>query len=156
MLGKSRRMIIVENNCTGQFARHLRAGDRHRRTGPHPQVRRRTVRAQACGGWREGDLGGAPRSSRCCPPSRDWQTEHPTGTTGDWPGRRVRAGANRLASVESAGPRKAKEKEVGTAAAAVKEFKSEVPSDWGVGAWPRASVVAAQRRPLVYLAARGA
>ena len=36
---------------------------------------------------------------------------------------------------------------MGTAAAAVKEFKSEVPSDWGVGAWPRASVVAGAASP---------
>ena len=40
ILGKSKRIVIVENNFSGQFARHLRAETGIVAHGPHPQVRR--------------------------------------------------------------------------------------------------------------------
>ena len=54
ILGKSKRIIVVENNHSGQFARHLRAETGIVAHGPHPQVRRRAVRAQAHRGGRQG------------------------------------------------------------------------------------------------------
>ena len=46
ILSRSKKVIIIENNFSGQFARYLRSGEtRHCRARPHPQVRRRTVHA---------------------------------------------------------------------------------------------------------------
>ena len=100
ILGKSRRMIIVENNCTGQFARHLRA-----ETGIVAQGHIRKYDGEpfepkhVVAGVKEILAGTEVVEVLSTEPG--WQTEHPTGTTGDWPGRRVRAGANQLASLES-------------------------------------------------------
>ena len=100
ILGKSRRMIIVENNCTGQFARHLRA-----ETGIVAQGHIRKYDGEpfepkhVVAGVKEILAGAEVVEVLSTEPG--WQTEHPTGTTGDWPGRRVRAGANQLAGLES-------------------------------------------------------
>ena len=100
ILGKSRRIIIVENNCSGQFARHLRA-----ETGIVAQGHIRKYDGEpfepkhVVAGVKEILAGTEVVEVLSTEPG--WQTEHPTGTTGDWPGRPVRVGASRLASVES-------------------------------------------------------
>ena len=56
ILGKSRRVIVVENNQSGQFARHLRAETGIVAQG-HIRMRRRAFRAQAHRGGRQGTRG---------------------------------------------------------------------------------------------------
>jgi 2-oxoglutarate ferredoxin oxidoreductase subunit alpha len=92
ILGKSRRIIIVENNQSGQFARHLRA-----ETGivAHGHIRKYDgepfepkhivagVKAILKGQEVVDVLSAEP----------GWQTEHPTGTSGEWSGRKIPVGA---------------------------------------------------------------
>ena len=63
-LGRSRRIIVVENNQSGQFARAPARRDRHRRQRPRPQVRRRAVRAEAHRRRGKGNPGGAKGDRR--------------------------------------------------------------------------------------------
>jgi len=87
-LGKSRRIIIVENNQSGQFARHLRAetgiaANGHiRKYDGEPFEPKHLV-----AGVKEILAGKGVVDVLSTEPG--WQTEHPTGTSGDWPGRRV-------------------------------------------------------------------
>jgi 2-oxoglutarate ferredoxin oxidoreductase subunit alpha len=88
ILGKSRRIVIVENNQSGQFARHLRA-----ETGiaAHGHIRKYDgepfepkhivagVKAILKGKEVVDVLSTEP----------GWQTEHPTGTSGEWSGRKL-------------------------------------------------------------------
>ena len=92
VLEKSRRVIIVENNYSGQFARHLRAetgitADAHiRKYDGEPFEPRHVVagvKAILAGQTLVEVLSTEP----------GWQTEHPTGTTGDWAGRRLKSRA---------------------------------------------------------------
>jgi 2-oxoglutarate/2-oxoacid ferredoxin oxidoreductase subunit alpha len=93
VLGRCRRIVVVENNQSGQFARHLRA-----ETGiaAHGHIRKYDGEpfepAHIVAGVREIlEQGTAVVEVLSVEPG--WQTEHPTGTSGDWVGRRVRAGA---------------------------------------------------------------
>ena len=93
ILGRSRRVIIVENNQSGQFARHLRAetgivAQGHiRKYDGEPFEPRHIVAAV-----KELRTNGA-ELIEVLSTERGWQTEHPTGTSGDWAGRRVVAAA---------------------------------------------------------------
>jgi 2-oxoglutarate ferredoxin oxidoreductase subunit alpha len=91
ILSKSRRVVIVENNQSGQFARHLRA-----ETGiaAHGHIRKYDGEPfepkHIIAGVKE-ILEKGTAVVEVISTERGWQTEHPTGTTGDWPGRLVAA-----------------------------------------------------------------
>jgi 2-oxoglutarate/2-oxoacid ferredoxin oxidoreductase subunit alpha len=93
ILGKSRRVIVVENNQSGQFARHLRAetgivGQGHiRKYDGEPFEPKHIVAAV------KELLANGTELIEVLSTERGWQTEHPTGTSGDWTGRRVAAAA---------------------------------------------------------------
>ncbi|MBI3047566.1 MAG: 2-oxoacid:acceptor oxidoreductase subunit alpha [Acidobacteria bacterium] len=88
-LSRSRKIIVVENNQSGQFARHLRA-----ETGitAHGHIRKYDGEPfepkHVVAGAREIlERGTAVVEVLSTEPG--WQTEHPTGTAGDWTGRAV-------------------------------------------------------------------
>ena len=96
ILNSSTRIIIVENNYSGQFARHLRA-----ETGivAHGHIRKY-----------DGEpfepkhiVDGVPQVLdgqevvTVLSTEPGWRTDHPTGTSGDWPGRRVLSDSGQLA-----------------------------------------------------------
>jgi 2-oxoglutarate ferredoxin oxidoreductase subunit alpha len=93
ILGKSQRMIIVENNQSGQFARHLRA-----ETGIVAQAQIRKYDGEP---FEPKHIVAAVKEVRAngttlievLSTEAGWRTEHPTGTTGDWAGRRNTATA---------------------------------------------------------------
>ena len=93
ILGKSRRVIIVENNQSGQFARHLRA-----ETGIVTQAQIRKYDGEP---FEPKHIVAAVKEVRAngtklievLSTEAGWRTEHPTGTSGDWAGRRVAATA---------------------------------------------------------------
>ena len=93
ILGKSRRVIIVENNQSGQFARHLRA-----ETGIVAQAQIRKYDGEP---FEPKHIVAAVKEVRAngtklievLSTEAGWRTEHPTGTSGDWAGRRVAATA---------------------------------------------------------------
>jgi 2-oxoglutarate ferredoxin oxidoreductase subunit alpha len=90
-LGKSKRIIIVENNHSGQFARHLRA-----ETGivAHGHIRKYDGEPfepkHVVAGVKEVLAGKGVVEVLSTEPG--WQTEHPTGTSSDWTGRKVTVG----------------------------------------------------------------
>jgi 2-oxoglutarate ferredoxin oxidoreductase subunit alpha len=93
ILGKSRRVIIVENNQSGQFARHLRAetgisahGHIRKYDGEPFEPKHIVAAVKAL-------LANGTELIEVLSTERGWQTEHPTGTSGDWAGRRVAAAA---------------------------------------------------------------
>ena len=92
LLGKSRRVIVVENNQSGQFARHLRAETGIvaqgyiRKYDGEPFEPKHIVAAV------KELVANGTKLIEVLSTERGWQTEHPTGTSGDWTGRRV-AGA---------------------------------------------------------------
>ena len=93
ILGKSRRVIVVENNQSGQFARHLRA-----ETGisAHGHIRKydgEPFEPKHIVGAVKELLANGTELIEVLSTERGWQTEHPTGTSGDWAGRRVAAAA---------------------------------------------------------------
>ncbi len=89
ILGKSRRVIVVENNQSGQFARHLRA-----ETGivAHGHIRKYDGEPfepkHIVAGAKE-ILKKGTEVVEVLSTEAGWQTEHPTGTSGDWAGRLV-------------------------------------------------------------------
>jgi len=91
ILRKSRRIIVVENNQSGQFARHLRA-----ETGitAHSHIRKYDGEPfepkHIVAGVKE-ILEKGTELVEVLSTERGWQTEHPTGTTRDWAGRHVAA-----------------------------------------------------------------
>ena len=92
VLGKSKRIIVVENNQSGQFARHLRA-----ETGitAHGHIRKYDGEPfepkHIAAGVKEILAGKELVEAFSTEPG--WQTEHPSGTSGDWPGRSGSVGA---------------------------------------------------------------
>jgi 2-oxoglutarate ferredoxin oxidoreductase subunit alpha len=86
ILGKSKRIIMVENNKSGQFARHLRA-----ETGinAHGHIRKYDGEPfepkHVVAGVKEIIKGKQLVEVLSTEPG--WQTEHPTATSGDWKGR---------------------------------------------------------------------
>ena len=96
ILGASRRVIVVENNQSGQFARHLRAetgiaADGHVRKYDGEPFEPKHVAA----GVKE-VLGGATVVD-VLSTEPGWRTDHPTGTTGPWPGLRIEDESKALA-----------------------------------------------------------
>jgi 2-oxoglutarate ferredoxin oxidoreductase subunit alpha len=91
ILGKSRRVIVVEMNQSGQFARHLRA-----ETGiaAHGHIRKYDGEPfepkHIVAGVRE-LLTNRTTVIEVLSTEPGWQTEHPTGTSGDWAGRHLPA-----------------------------------------------------------------
>jgi 2-oxoglutarate/2-oxoacid ferredoxin oxidoreductase subunit alpha len=96
LLDRSRRIIVVENNHSGQFARHLRA-----ETGiaAHGHIRKYDGEPfephHVVAGVRE-ILERGTSLVEALSTEPGCQTEHPTGTSGDWAGRRVAAAATTL------------------------------------------------------------
>ena len=88
-LGKSRRVIVVENNQSGQFARHVRA-----ETGftAHGHIRKYDGEPfepkHIVAGVKE-ILAMGTEVVEVLSTEPGWQTDHPTGTAGDWAGRLV-------------------------------------------------------------------
>jgi 2-oxoglutarate ferredoxin oxidoreductase subunit alpha len=96
ILGKSKKIIVVENNQSGQFARHLMAeaaitANAHIRKYDGEPFEPKHIVA----GVKEVLAGKHLVNVLSTEPG--WQTEHPTGTSGDWEGRRVTAGMARKA-----------------------------------------------------------
>jgi 2-oxoglutarate ferredoxin oxidoreductase subunit alpha len=93
ILARSKRVIVVENNQSGQFARHLRAetgftAHGHiRKYDGEPFEPKHIVR-----GVKELQANGM-EVVEVLSTEPGWQTEHPTGTSGEWAGRRVPATA---------------------------------------------------------------
>jgi 2-oxoglutarate ferredoxin oxidoreductase subunit alpha len=91
LLSKSRRIIVVENNQSGQFARHLRA-----ETGicAHGHIRKYDGEPfeprHIVAGVKE-ILEKGTQLVEVLSMEAGWQTQHPTGTTGEWAGRLVPA-----------------------------------------------------------------
>ncbi len=89
ILRRSRRIIIVENNQSGQFARHLRA-----ETGiaAHGHIRKYDGEPfepkHIVAGVKELVANGT-EVIEVLSTEPGWQTEHPIGTSGDWAGRQV-------------------------------------------------------------------
>jgi 2-oxoglutarate ferredoxin oxidoreductase subunit alpha len=88
ILGRSRRIIIVENNQGGQFARHLRAetgivADGHiRKYDGEPFEPKHIVAGVK-------DVLGGTQVVEVLSTEPGWRTDHPTGTSGPWTGMRV-------------------------------------------------------------------
>jgi 2-oxoglutarate ferredoxin oxidoreductase subunit alpha len=92
LLSAARRVIIVENSQAGQFARHVRAetgisANGHiRKYDGEPFEPRHIVAAVK-------EILKGKEVVELLSTEPGWQTEHPSGTGGDWPGRKVAAGA---------------------------------------------------------------
>jgi 2-oxoglutarate/2-oxoacid ferredoxin oxidoreductase subunit alpha len=90
ILGKSKKIIIVENNFSGQFARHLRA-----ETGVVAQGHIRKYDGEPfepkhiVAGVKE--ILAGKNLVQVLSTEPGWRTDHPTGTSGDWAGRQVGA-----------------------------------------------------------------
>jgi 2-oxoglutarate/2-oxoacid ferredoxin oxidoreductase subunit alpha len=91
ILSRSKKVVIVENNFSGQFARHLRA-----ETGLVAQGHIRKYDGEPfepkhiVAGVKEILAGKDLVQVLSTEPG--WRTDHPTGTSGDWAGRLVGAG----------------------------------------------------------------
>ena len=87
VLGRSRRIIIVENNQSGQFARHLRAetgiaANGHiRKYDGEPFEPKHIVAAV------QDILNGKAEIVNVLSTEPGWRTDHPSGTSADWKGR---------------------------------------------------------------------
>jgi 2-oxoglutarate/2-oxoacid ferredoxin oxidoreductase subunit alpha len=92
LLAKSRRIIVVENNHSGQFARHLRA-----ETGivAHGHVRKYDGEPfepkHIVAGVRD-IIARGTHTVDVVSTEPGWRTEHPSGTSADWPARVMAAG----------------------------------------------------------------
>ena len=100
ILGKSTRTIIVENNQSGQFARHLRAetgivADGHIRKYDGEPFEPKHIVA----GVKEILSGTTVVDVLSTEPG--WRTDHPTGTSGPWPGLRTETSSPELAGSAS-------------------------------------------------------
>jgi 2-oxoglutarate ferredoxin oxidoreductase subunit alpha len=94
ILSTSKRIVIVENNFSGQFARHLRA-----ETGlvAHGHIRKydgepfepKHIVAGAK------DILAGKELIHVLSTEAGWRTDHPTGTSGDWAGRLVGSAVGR-------------------------------------------------------------
>jgi 2-oxoglutarate ferredoxin oxidoreductase subunit alpha len=90
ILSRSKKIVIVENNFSGQFARHLRAetglvAKGHIRKYDGEPFEPKHIVA----GVKE--ILAGKNVVQVLSTERGWQTDHPTGTSGDWAGRLVGA-----------------------------------------------------------------
>ena len=89
ILGRSKRFVIIENNFSGQFARHLRAetglvANGHiRKYDGEPFEPKHIVTGIK-------KILAGQNLVQVLSTEPGWQTQHPTGTSGDWSGRLVR------------------------------------------------------------------
>ena len=96
ILGRSRHIVIVENNQSGQFARHLRAetgivADGHiRKYDGEPFEPKHIVAGVK-------DVLAGTKVVDVLSTEPGWRTDHPTGTSGPWPGMRVDEGSKTFA-----------------------------------------------------------
>jgi 2-oxoglutarate ferredoxin oxidoreductase subunit alpha len=91
ILSRSKKIVIVENNFSGQFARHLRAetglvATAHIRKYDGEPFEPKHIVA----GVKE--ILAGKNVVQVLSTELGWQTDHPTGTSGDWVGRLVGAG----------------------------------------------------------------
>ena len=85
VLAKSRRMIIIENNESGQFARHLRAETGIVATGHIRKYDGEPFEPKhVVAGVKE--VIGGQELVVAVSTEPGWRTDHPTGTSGDWDG----------------------------------------------------------------------
>jgi hypothetical protein len=77
-------MVIVENNFSGQFARHLR--DRTCRHWAYPKYDGEPFEPKHVVAGVKDILAGKD-VIQVLSTEPGWQTDHPTGTSGDWVGR---------------------------------------------------------------------
>ena len=104
ILGKSTRIIIVENNQSGQFARHLRAetgivADGHIRKYDGEPFEPKHIVA----GVRDILAGATVVDVLSTEPG--WRSDHPTGTTGPWPGLEMKSESTDLAGTAAGAPK---------------------------------------------------
>jgi 2-oxoglutarate ferredoxin oxidoreductase subunit alpha len=89
VLGRSKRIVVVENSQSGQFARHLRA-----ETGitAHAHIRKydgEPFEPKHLVAAVKEILASKQEVVNVLSTEPGWRTEHPTGTSGDWKGRHV-------------------------------------------------------------------
>ncbi len=90
ILGKSKRIVVVENNQSGQFARHLRAETGILATGHirkydgEPFEPKHIVAGVV-------EILAGKTAVQVLSTEPGWRTDHPTGTSSDWAGRLVGA-----------------------------------------------------------------
>src|SRR5207302_465928 len=90
ILGKSRRVIIVENNHSGQFAHLLRAETGIAANGHIRKYDGEPFEAKHIVAGVKDILAGK-EVVEVLSSELGWQTEHPSGTSADWAGRLVHA-----------------------------------------------------------------
>jgi 2-oxoglutarate ferredoxin oxidoreductase subunit alpha len=93
ILGRSRRVIVVENNQSGQFARHLRAETGIKAHGHIRKYDGEPFEPKHIVAGVKKILEEKREVVDVLSTEAGWQTEHPTGTEGDWAGRLVPAAA---------------------------------------------------------------
>lgn len=85
-LGRARRIVIVENNQSGQFARHLRAETGIRAHGHVRKYDGEPLEPKHIVAAVKEVLAGR-EIVEVLSTEPGWRTEHPSGTSGDWEGR---------------------------------------------------------------------
>jgi 2-oxoglutarate ferredoxin oxidoreductase subunit alpha len=88
ILWKSRRIVVVENNHSGQFARHLRAETGIAAIGHIRKYDGEPFEPKHIVAGVKAILEQGSKLVEVLSTEPGWRTEHPSGTTGDWPGRR--------------------------------------------------------------------
>jgi 2-oxoglutarate ferredoxin oxidoreductase subunit alpha len=88
-LGRSRRIIIVEHNHSGQFARHLRAETGIAANGHIRKYDGEPFEPKHIVAGVKEILAGRLEVVEVLSTEPGWRTEHPSGTSGDWAGRYV-------------------------------------------------------------------
>ena len=96
ILGKSKRIVIVENNFSGQFARHLRAETGLVATGHIRKYDGEPFEPKHIVAGVKDILAGK-HVFQVLSTEAGWRTDHPTGTSGDWAGRLVGSAVGRSA-----------------------------------------------------------
>jgi 2-oxoglutarate ferredoxin oxidoreductase subunit alpha len=89
LLGRSRRVVVVENNQSGQFARHLRAETGLTANGHVRKYDGEPFEAEHITAAVRDILEGKREVVEILSTEPGWRTEHPTGTSGSWDGLRV-------------------------------------------------------------------
>jgi 2-oxoglutarate ferredoxin oxidoreductase subunit alpha len=87
ILGHSRRIIVVENNQSGQFARHLRAETGIAANGHIRKYDGEPFEPKHIVAGVRDILDGKAETVITQSTEPGWRTDHPSGTSGDWAGR---------------------------------------------------------------------
>jgi 2-oxoglutarate ferredoxin oxidoreductase subunit alpha len=87
ILGRSRRIIVVENNQSGQFARHLRAETGIAANGHIRKYDGEPFEPMHLIAAVQDILGGKAEIVNVQSLEPGWRTDHPSGTSADWKGR---------------------------------------------------------------------